>query len=200
MARGLLYWLQMPTLSLPLRTERFDFRASVGTPLNTLLAPLSVAAIVMAQLSLVSGAWLQWRYFRRRWRFWRLTAPGPDRPRSWLRAYVLMFSSAVLICIAISPTTIMFWQAFIALPASALALVMTVDALLRTRLQGTAVKVLQVACVLAIALMLAQTFGAPMYRCGGDHVATYDEMLLDLHAPRACIAERPLALRRLPDQ
>jgi len=200
LARGLLYWLQMPSLSLTPRTEDFDFQEIFGSHVNTVVVPLAMAVTMLAQLSLVPSVWIQWRFFRRRWRFWRLAVPGPDRRRAWLRAYVLMFSVGALVCFAISPTTVMFWQVFVALPAAALALSMTADALLRTRLRGPVLKAMQAGCVLAIAIAIAQALGAPMYRCGGRYVATYDEMLLDLHAPRACIAERPLAMRRLPDQ
>jgi len=200
LVRGALYWLRLPSLSLDLRTEDFDFQGMVGTHVGAALVVLTVLVTALAQVTLIPCAWIQWRFYRRRWRFWRLAAPGPSRPRAWLRAYVLAFSAAALFCFAISPTTVMAWQVFIALPAAALAGLMTADALLRTRLRTAVLKAIPAWCVLAFAVTIAQAFGAPMYRCGGRHVATYDEMLQDLHASRACIAERPLALRHLPDQ
>ena len=102
---------------------------------------------------------------------------------------------AALISFAVSPTTIMFWQVFVALPASALAMVMSAEVLFRSRFRPAAKRVAGVWAVVSAALLLSQAVASPMYRCGGSTVEQADPMLVDLHVKAQCArsAARPPA-------
>ncbi len=109
------------------------------------------------------------------------------RPRAWLRFYVTATCAAALICFALSPTTIMFWQVFVALPASGLAMVMSAEVLFRSRFKHSARRVAGGWAVLSVALVLSQAVASPMYRCGGSALAESDPMFVDLHAKAQCV-------------
>ena len=165
--RGVLYSLKMGSLSLNTRTLDFDFTPVFGADANAILAPIGVVVGVLGHLTLVPSLWANWRFVRKAWPVWRWRQPQPSRPRTWLRGYIMLLLAAALFSFAISPTTTMFWQAFIVLPAVALVLVMTAEALLRTRARDKVSGYARAWCVLAALLLGFQGLAAPLYRCGG---------------------------------
>jgi hypothetical protein len=82
----------------------------------------------------------------------------------------------------------MFWQLFVALPASALVMVMSAEVLFRSRLRHRARRVAGSWAVVSVALVLAQAVASPMYRCGGSASAGSEAMFADLHAKVQCTA------------
>ncbi len=143
---------------------------------------------VGARATLVVTLWLQWRFFRRAWRNVLQRRSTEYRPRAWLRFYVTVMCAAALISFAVSPTTIMFWQVFVALPASALAMVMSAEVLFRSHHRLAAQRVAGLWAVVSAALLLSQAVASPMYRCGGSSPGEAEPMLADLHAKFQCVS------------
>ena len=195
--RGVLYWLKLSSLSFVERMYDLDFTPVLGA---TLGPPVSVVAKLLAMLAgmtLIVTVWLQWRFFRTAWRRSVARRAAPYRPRSWLRFYVTATCGAALICFALSPTTIMFWQLFVALPASALAMVMSAEVVFRSRFKHSARRVAGVWAAVSATLLLSQAVASPMYRCGGSSPEDSDPMLIDLHAKAQC-ARTVARLRETP--
>ncbi len=194
--RGVLYWLKLSSLSFVERMYDLDFTAVLGPTVGPTFNVLAKVLATVAAATLMLTLWLQWRFFRNAWR--RLVSRRPEeyRPRSWLRVYVSAMCSAARISFALSPTTVMFWQVFVALPASALAMVMSAEVLFRSRFRQTAQRVAGIWAAASVALVLSQAVASPMYRCGpllDDSRAMHD----DLHATAACArsVSRPPAIR-----
>jgi membrane protease YdiL (CAAX protease family) len=184
--RGVMYWLKMSSLSFAGRMEDFDFVPALGVGIDTVLRPAARVFAVLAQSSLVVSIWLHWRFFRK-----RLTSlfalKRPATPRAWLRLYVIALFIAAVICFAVSPTTIMFWQVLIALPASALVLIMSAEELARTpHFRGHVQRAARAWGVATVVLLLLQAVGSPMYRCGAYKFAVPTAMFVDLHARLQC--------------
>ncbi len=184
--RGVLYWLKMSSLSMNTRTLDFDFTPVFGENANAFLVPIGVVAGTLAHLTLLPSIWAHWRFVRKAWPVWRWRQPDPAKPRAWLRAYIVLILASALFSFAISPTTAMFWQAFILLPASALVLVMTTEALLRTSARRNVVRVATAWCVLAAVLLVFQGLAAPLYRCGGRLAIAEYSWGLGLEQRAAC--------------
>lgn len=185
-ARGVMYWLKMSSLSFAGRMEDFNFVPALGVGPDVLLRPFAQALGTLAQSSLVASIWLQWRFFRRRLPSLLVPRQVSHSPRAWLRRYVMALFMAALISFAISPTTIMFWQVLIALPASALAVIMSAEALMRSRFRSYVLRAARVWSVTAVILLLCQAVASPMYRCGAYRVPLPNPMLQDLHAHMQC--------------
>jgi hypothetical protein len=81
----------------------------------------------------------------------------------------------------------MFWQAFVMLPAAALIVVMAGEALLRSSLRQRAALIIRIWGVATVVLLLCQSIGAPMYRCGGSDLGSTNPMLETLHVDARCI-------------
>jgi hypothetical protein len=184
--RGILYWLKMPTLSVASRMLDFDFTTAFGASVNALLTPLATAIGLLAQLSLIPSLWANWRFIRRRWPRLRYRAPLPMPRRAWLKNYIALMLVASLFSFAISPTTVMFWQVFIALPCCALILTMAIEVALLTKLKPKIIGTLTAWCMTAALLLMLEALAAPLYRCGGIDFAGYDEKTLDLNVPTTC--------------
>ena len=186
-ARGVMYWLKMSSLSFAGQMAQFDFTPALGAGLDAVLRPFASAVGTLAQSSLIASTWLQWRFFRKR----PFALFGPrrsvDSPRSWLRLYVTALFAAALIAFAVSPTTIMFWQVLITLPASALALIMSAEALARSRLRLQVQRAATLWSVTTVVLLLCQAVASPMYRCGSYKLPVPSAMLADLHARTQCL-------------
>jgi hypothetical protein len=186
--RGVLYWLKLSSLSFVARMYDLDFTPVLGTTLGPIIGALAKLLATLAGVTLVVTLWLQWRFFRTAWRK-SVARPGAEyRPRTWLRGYVTATCGAALICFALSPTTIMFWQLFVALPASALAMVMSAEVLFRSRFRQSALRIAGVWAVVSVALVLAQAVASPMYRCGGSSPQQSTAMFVDLHAKSQCLS------------
>ncbi len=184
--RGVLYWLKISSLSFVARMYDLDFTGVLGPVAAPAFSALAKLLATLAGATLVVTLWLQWRFFRNAWRRAAGRSRAEFRPRSWLRFYVTAMCGAALISFALSPTTIMFWQVFVALPASALAMVMSAEVLFRSRFRPMAKRVAGVWAVVSAALLLSQAVASPMYRCGGSSVERSEPMLVDLHAKTQC--------------
>ena len=187
--RGVLYWLKMSSLSMNSRTLDFDFTPDLGADANAVLVPLGVVVGTLAHLTLGISLWAHWRFVRKAWPIWRWRPPSALRPRAWLRAYIVLMLAAALVSFAISPTTAMFWQAFVLLPASALVLIMTTEALIKTRARKRVVSVAKAWCVLTALLLVFQGLAAPLYRCGGRISGEQTASILGLEQRAACLAK-----------
>jgi hypothetical protein len=185
-ARGILYWLKMSSLSFAGRMEELDFTPALGARVDMVLRPLVSSFAVLAQSSLLACLWLQWRFFRRRLFLPWIPRDAPLTPRAWLRRYVIVFFAAALIAFAVSPTTIMFWQVLIALPASVLALIMSAEVLARSRFRVHVERIARLWSVTSVILLLCQAIAAPMYRCGAYQLQVPSAILEDLHVRMEC--------------
>lgn len=189
--KGLLQWLKMGSLSVADRMLDFDFTAALGANVNTWLRPLGRGLGLLAHISLLAALWINWRYFIRRRAFtnlWRTMPPlGQRTPRAWLRSYITLMFAAAMISFAISPTTPMWWQAFVMLPCSALLVIMSTEALLRTRHHQRVMNIIRIWSAVTLTLVLMMVIAAPMYRCGGQSLGGMDARLQHLNANPACV-------------
>ena len=185
--RGVMYWLKMSSLSFAGRMEDFSFVPALGSSVDAVLRPLASVFGALAQSTLVVTIWLQWRFFRRRLPS-LFALKQPATPRAWLRLYVSALFVAALMCFAISPTTIMFWQVLIALPASALVLILSAEELARSpQFTAHVQRAARAWSAATVVLLLLQAVGSPMYRCGAYKLAAAPTaMLIDLHARPQC--------------
>ncbi|HEY6457174.1 MAG TPA: hypothetical protein VIY90_18015 [Steroidobacteraceae bacterium] len=191
--RGVLYWLKLSSLSFVARMYDLDFTPVLGPTAGPPVSALAKLLAMLAGVSLIVTVYLQWRFFRTAWR--RCVAPRCTeyRPRTWLRFYVTATCGAALICFALSPTTIMFWQLFVALPASTLVMVLSSEVLFRSRLRHLARRIAALWAVLSATLLLSQAIAAPMYRCGGSAPGQSEPMFSDLHATGQCMRSANVA-------
>src|SRR4030095_14002939 len=93
-------------------------------------------------------------------------APGAT-DRDWLKGYARISFLAAVFVFALSPTTLMMWQALILLPPAILPVILWLGAVGRSRFASRVVKATWVYAALEIVLLLAIAFGNPQYRCGG---------------------------------
>jgi hypothetical protein len=87
--------------------------------------------------------------------------------RSWLERYAALAAAAALVSFAVSPTTVMFWQLFVIQHAIALTVVLPVGAMARTHRRDRVRNLATAWAAVAVVLVVAITFGAPLYRQGG---------------------------------
>jgi hypothetical protein len=186
--RGVLYWLKLSSLSFVERMYDLDFTPVMGATAGPPFSALAKLLGSLAGVTLIVTVWLQWRFFRTAWSSSVERQSTEYRPRSWLRFYVTATCGAALICFALSPTTIMFWQLFVALPASALAMVMSAEVVFRSRFRHLARRIAGVWAAVSVALLLSQAVASPMYRCGGSSPEKADPMFIDLHAKAQCVS------------
>lgn len=198
LARGVLYWLKMSSLSLADRMIDFDFTPALGAGIDAWLRPVAKGIGIVAHVSLLAAVWANWRFFKKARHLLRWRSVTPDQPRAWLRRYITLSAAAALISFAISPTTVMFWQAFVVLPASALIVVMAGEVLLRSRLRHPTALIIKAWGVATVVLLLFQSIGAPLYRCGGRELGTLNAMLEALHVKRECIQPNQLPTETRP--
>lgn len=186
--RGGLYWLKLSSLSFVERMYDLDFTPVMGATAGPPFSALAKLLATLAGVTLIVTVWLQWRFFRTAWRRFVVRQCPQYRPRSWLRFYVTATCAAALICFALSPTTILFWQLFVALPASALAMVMSAEVVFRSRFRDSARRIAGIWAAVSVALLLSQAVASPMYRCGGSSPQEADPMFIDLHAKAQCVS------------
>ncbi len=184
--RGGMYWLKLSSLAVASRMVDFDFRPAWGGSAHALLAPVGVAVGILAQVTVLPSLWANWRFARKNLlgSAWHRAASAGAR--SWLRSYLATAMAAAAISFAVTPTTTMFWQTFVDLPAAALVLALAVEELLRA---GYGRRVAQAAwmwCALLALLLVFQTFASPAYRCGAWNPGPPDAMLRALHVPVEC--------------
>ncbi len=187
LVRGVLYWLKMSSLSLAARMSEVDF-VEFPARLNSIIKPIAVAIGTLAHLTLLSVIAIQWRFFKRQYIWlrahWR-DAMQAEKPRAWLRQYIVFIAIAALISFAVSPTTVMFWQAFIVLPASALITIFWVEAAIQTPKGARIILISKLWAAFALFLIVAQTFGGPHFRCDAEN-AVIDPILRNLNVTDQC--------------
>lgn len=84
----------------------------------------------------------------------------------------------------------MHWQVLIALPASALAVIMSTEVLARSRRLGLQTRrVARVWSMAAVVLLLCEAVASPMYRCGAYRLQAPSAILADLHVRMECFNE-----------
>jgi hypothetical protein len=166
--RGIAYLLRYASLSFSDRMTAFDFTSTLGVGLDAMVAPtlrtvawgLGVASLAVP---IVSHRWL-WPRLGRRWRGRRRR---PLVRRSWLMGYAGAVILAALASFALSPTTVMAWQAFAAFHAAVLPVVLCAALWLRSRRGALARTIVGAWLVIAVVVAAAMAFGAPLYRRGG---------------------------------
>ncbi|HVT59331.1 MAG TPA: hypothetical protein VHR45_13125 [Thermoanaerobaculia bacterium] len=194
--RGLFYWLRYASLSLAGRTGLFDFTEALGAAANRwltrvfwllseVIGPLSVV------LPLLGSFWLLRRYRHRYLRRFPAAPAAPQLDRAWLHGYVILTLVASAAVFIASPTTLMYWQAFILFHAAVLPLVLWSGLLLRTRHASKVVTGAAVYAALALVLTLGMTFGSPDYRCAGRETVVFplccdSPMFGQLHIQATC--------------
>lgn len=163
--RGVVYWLRYASLHVSEAMAQFDFTPVLGAQLDRVLAPVVGALVKVGPVTLLvpllANVWL-WR----RKRSGGLRAfPEDGSRRSWLHGYVRWCFLAAVATFALSPTTIMSWQALIVFHAAVLPLVLWLGALLRGRGRSRVVLRSWAVCggILALSICLA----SPPYRRGG---------------------------------
>jgi hypothetical protein len=193
--RGLIYWLRYSSLYLSEKMARFDFGdflapepgARIGRAVSV---GLSVVLPLTALLPLLAN--------RRLWRSWRTRTwlrPGFS-DRTWLKGYALWTFLAATVVFALSPTTIMMWQALIVLHASVLPLVLWAGPLLRSRRWSErAARGVWIYAAASLVLLVLIPLGSTHYRCAGhgDGADSFGlalrhdhRMLYELHVQATC--------------
>ena len=182
--RGVSYWLRYASLSLSKRLDDFNFSELLGGSDRWLGPGLRILSATILSLTilfpLIANLRL-WRVRRTRGasatRMARLRAwgravwhhrliPGTSS-RSWLKGYVRICFAGALIVFAISPTTVMMWQALILFHAAILPVVLWAGPLARTHLAARAIAWTRAYCVVEVLLVLAIALGTSYYRCAG---------------------------------
>lgn len=196
LVRGLLYWLRYSSLSLSEKMGRFDFGdflaaepgARIGRGVSLVLAallPLTAVLSLMANLRL----WRRWRQ-RRTLR----KSPAAASGRTWLKGYALWTFLAAVAVFALSPTTIMMWQALIILHAAVLPLLLWTGALLRSRRSGLVARGVWIYAAVSFVILILIPLGSTHYRCAGHDgsdsfglALRHDHpMLHELHVHASC--------------
>jgi hypothetical protein len=188
--RGILYSIKMASLSMSSRTMNFDFTHSLGEAANVWLIPFGLVLTYVAYVSVAPALWAHWRFVRVMWQRTIARTHKPIRvaqPRSWLRTYMALTLAAAVISFAISPTTVMFWQAFIVLPVAVLALIMLIEALQRTRFALWTRRSVIAWAAAAIVIATLQSLGAEKYACPGTDMGAMDPLQESLHVPSTCM-------------
>lgn len=173
--KGMYQTVRMASLAVAERMLGLDFTRHLGVGVNSWLRPVGLALGVLAHATLLVALHATWRQVLRGWRSLRLAGfrlRATPRPlprtrlalRGWLRRYVIAMLVALLAAFAASPTTPMWWQAFVVLPAAALGMALYADSLSRTRLAHAVPVGLRAWTGVALVLSLLMAFGAPMYR------------------------------------
>ncbi len=168
LVRGWLYWLRYGSLYITEGALKLDFTDLLGAPLGaTVSRPLRHALTALTALTVALPLWANARLFRRWRRRLRRRAAAPA-PRSWLRDYTLAAFFGATLGFALSPTTVMSWQAIVVLHAAVLPLVFLGAALWRRPRQAHRVRRGAFAWAAAsVVLVLILAGGSRYYRCQG---------------------------------
>lgn len=165
--RGILYWLRYGSLAVSGGMTHFDFDDSLGETGGAVVGFGASCVAFVANITLLVPICANGFFMKRiaKRRPWRL--PPTDRRREWFWRSLVVALVAALVAFAVSPTEVMFWQGFVILQAPVLVVVFFLEGLLRTAWRGAVIKLLWGWGATLAILLVALSFGAPMYRCGG---------------------------------
>ncbi|MES1242529.1 MAG: hypothetical protein ABUT39_13025 [Acidobacteriota bacterium] len=193
--RGILYWLRYSSLYLSEKMTRFDFGdflapepgARIGHEVSVVVGLFGLMTVIFP-LQANLRLWRRWRQFRRR-------LPAEASERTWLKGYAFWTFGAAAVVFALSPTTIMMWQALIVLHAAVLPLVLWTGPLLRSgRWSARAARGVWIYAAASVVLLVLIPLGSTHYRCAGHDgsdsfglALRHDHrMLHELHVHATC--------------
>jgi hypothetical protein len=167
LCRGWLYWLRYGSLYVPHDVLRLDLVDTLGPRWGARLAPpIETTLAALTPLTVALPLWANARFLRRLRR--RFRRPRRLSGRGWLREYTLAALAAATLSFALAPTTVMPWQAFIALHAAVLPVLLLAESLLRRRRFAARARRVAVAWASAsLVLVLILAAGSRYYRCHG---------------------------------
>ena len=167
LTRGLGYWLRLDSLAVSDSMYCLDFSALLGSSAGRVMAPILPAAWwILGLVTVPVAVWANLRLWRRSGGWWRV-APQQISNRTWLKGVVRWSFLIVLISCFVSPTTPMSWQIVVFLHLAVLPSVLAGEALLRSSKHRLALRGTGLYSALTCMLLVAMSFGSPMYRCGG---------------------------------
>jgi len=167
LTRGLGYWLRLDSLAVSDSMYCLDFTALVGPKAGQAMAPLLPAVWwILGLLTVPVAVWANLRLWRHSKGWWWASNPrAPDR--TWLKGVVRWSFLVTLLACFLSPTTTMSWQIVVLLHLAIMPSVLAGAALLKGPRRQLALRGTALYAGLTCALLLAMSFGSPMYRCGG---------------------------------
>ncbi len=174
--RGALYWLRLPTFLVSGTARCFDFTSALGPEAATAARRLAEGAVhVVGMAGLLVTAWWNTCFWMRRWR--RPSIREPRRGLAWLRGVLAWSLIAALLTFAISPTTLMSWQAHSLFSLAVLLATWQATLLWRSRRRVGVRRLAAVYGVLSLTLGVALAFGSPHYRPGGANCGSGNAIL-----------------------
>lgn len=168
MLRGVLYWLRYGSFEVLARMSRPDFTPAFGASADAILTPIAnLLREGLGALGLLFSAVAAWRFTRRYRALLRRPVDTATSSRAWLAGYVVWTACGALVSFGLSPTTVMGWQAFIALHAAVLPPVFVLEAWLRTPRGRRWHALVPAYAALSVLLLLSLALASPDYRCRG---------------------------------
>lgn len=195
LVRGILFWLRYGSLSVSNKLLNLDFTPDLGATVDSVLAPILVACVWLAgAASMLLPVLAHYRLWRRRRVLLRRLSPAVTlTSRRWVEAYATACVLGALVAFALSPTTIMMWQGFVAFHGAVLPGLLLFGALLRSRRALPAARILVAWMVASVVLAAVLSVAGPLYRQGGRRavaieLASDHPMLHDLGIAQRCNA------------
>lgn len=191
--RGVVFWLRYGSLSVTNKLLNLDFTPTLGATLDSILAPILVVSVwLTGAASMLLPVLAHFRLWRRRRVLLRRLSPAVTLgSRQWIESYATACVLGALVAFALSPTTIMMWQGFVAFHGAVLPGILLSGALLRSRHARPAARVLVAWMVASVALAAVLSVAGPLYRQGGRRpvaieLASDHPMLHDLGIAQRC--------------
>jgi len=167
LTRGLGYWLRLDSLAVSDSMYCLDFSALVGPSTGRAMAPMLPAVWwILGLLTVPVAVWANLRLWRHSRGWWR-TSPLRASDRTWLKGVVRWSFLVTLLACFFSPTTTMSWQIVVLLHLAVMPSVLAGSAVLRSPMRHLALRGTALYAGLTCTLLIAMSFGSPMYRCGG---------------------------------
>ena len=167
LTRGLGYWLRLDSLAVSDSMYCLDFSALFGSTAGEAMAPILPAVWwILGLLTVPVAISANLRLWRHSKGWWRASAPRAS-DRTWLKGVVRWSFLVTLLACFFSPTTTMSWQIVVLLHLAVMPTVLAGETLLKSPNRSLALKGTGLYAGLTCALLIAMSFGSPMYRCGG---------------------------------
>jgi len=167
LTRGLGYWLRLDSLAVSDSMYCLDFSALFGSSTGQAVAPILPAFWwTLGLLTVPVAVWANLRLWRHARGWWRASSPHAA-DRTWLKGVVRWSFLITLLACFFSPTTTMSWQIVVLLHLAVMPTVLAGQTLLKSPHRDLARTGTVLYAGLTCALLLAMSFGSPMYRCGG---------------------------------